>query len=362
MPAIITHDTFGRETYDDMFSLIGGSRDEADAFLLGNQGPDPLFYSVVNPCLRSVHRLGGRMHHERPSELLAAFRRSIDALDERDRGIGRAYALGFLCHYLLDSTMHPFVYWQEYEVCDAGEPGLSRDDGSEVHAVIESELDELVLFAKRGQTVATFNPSREILKASNHVLSVVSRMYAYVAMIAYGLVIPKDAFGSSVKCFRLVQAFFHSRDGVKRGAVARLEEIVRRYSFYGAMSHRAVELEESTFDNHEHRLWENPFTHEMSADGFWDRYATARGRTEAALRAFARDDFNREAAWAITGGLDFSGEPTCAQIVAVEDGAAGAQDVGEARSAGAQGVGESSAAAGQAAATEQAAATQAPPC
>lgn len=353
MPAIITHDTFGRETYDDMFSLIGGSRDEADAFLLGNQGPDPLFYSVANPCLRSVHRLGGCMHHERPSELLAAFKQSIDVLDERDRGIGQAYALGFLCHYLLDSTMHPFVYWQEYEACDAGEPGLTRDDGSEVHAVIESELDELVLFAKRGQTVATFNPSREILKASGRVLSAVSHMYAYVALTVYGLVIPKNAFGASVKCFRLVQAFFHSRDGVKRGAVARLEETVRRYSFYGAMSHRAVELEESAFDNHEHRLWENPFTHEVSTDSFWDRYTAARGRTEAALRAFARSDFDREAARAITGGLDFSGEPTCAQIVAVEDGGvAGVQGAGEVRSAGA---------AQGADAAERAAAAQTPP-
>ena len=43
MPAIITHDFFGRDVYDNLFKTIGGSRDEADAFLLGNQGPDPLF-------------------------------------------------------------------------------------------------------------------------------------------------------------------------------------------------------------------------------------------------------------------------------------------------------------------------------
>ena len=81
----------------------------------------------------------------------------------REKPLGRAYALGFLCHYALDSTVHPLVYCHEHALCDAGEPGLTRDDGSEVHGVIESELDEMVLFAKRGDTVATFNPSRRDL-------------------------------------------------------------------------------------------------------------------------------------------------------------------------------------------------------
>ncbi len=320
MPAIITHDTFGRETYDELHSLIGGSQDEVDAFLLGNQGPDPLFYSVTSRRLRSVHRLGSRMHCERPSELLVAFKQSLRLLDERDRRIGRAYALGFLCHYLLDSTMHPFVHWQEYEACDAGEPGLDRNDSHEVHAVIESELDELVLFVKRGETVATFNPSREILKADDHVLSVISKMYAYAAMTEFGLIIPEDAFEASVKRFRRIQALFHSRRGRKRDAIARAEELVRRYSFYRAMSPRAAALEESAFDNRAHVLWKNPFTGEESTDSFWDRYDTARARTKAALEAFASEGFDLEAARAITDDLDFSGAPTCATIVAVEDG------------------------------------------
>ena len=50
MPSLITHDFFGRDVYDRLFGTIGGSRDEAEAFLLGNQGPDPLFYAVV--CAR----------------------------------------------------------------------------------------------------------------------------------------------------------------------------------------------------------------------------------------------------------------------------------------------------------------------
>ncbi|MEI3307534.1 MAG: hypothetical protein V8R48_01515 [Eggerthella lenta] len=106
--------------------------------------------------------------------------------------------------------MHPFVYFHEYRLCDAGEPGLSRADGSEVHGTIESELDELVLFEKRNETVATFNPSAEILNASNFALHVISKMYAYVALTVYGEIVPADLFETAVKDFRVAQRVFYS--------------------------------------------------------------------------------------------------------------------------------------------------------
>ena len=49
MPAIITHDLFGKDVYGKTFDTIGGSRDAAEAFLLGNQGPDPLFFVAPDP-------------------------------------------------------------------------------------------------------------------------------------------------------------------------------------------------------------------------------------------------------------------------------------------------------------------------
>lgn len=163
----------------------------------------------------------------KPAELLAALKDSLGVLDPEEKPLGRAYALGFLCHYALDSTVHPLVYCHEHALCDAGEPGLTRDDGSEVHGVIESELDEMVLFAKRGDTVAAFNPSREILHASEAVLGAVSKMYAYLALNVYGEVVPHNLFRLSVHGFRLVQRLFWSPTGIKRDLIGRIERLAR---------------------------------------------------------------------------------------------------------------------------------------
>ncbi len=319
MPAIITHDTFGQEVYGKLFELIGGSRNEAEAFLLGNQGPDPLFYSVASPLLAPVHRLGSIMHSEQPTALLSALRDTIVAADEDARPVARAYALGFLCHYLLDSNAHPLVYAQQYALCDAGEPGLTRADGHEVHALIESELDEVALFTRRGKTIASFNPARDILHASERVLKITSVQYEAIASKAYGIAVPADAFGRSVKLFRLVQGLFYSPSGFKHNVLGRVEMLVRPYSFYRAMSHRNVELSQSQFDNHEHARWTNPFTKEESTESFWDIFERAEQKAYAAIIAFDAPSFDEEAARKITHDLNFSGEPTNAEIVKVEE-------------------------------------------
>lgn len=318
MPAIITHDFFGRDAYDCLFQTIGGSRDEADAFLLGNQGPDPLFYAVASLRITQYHKLGNTMHSSKPAELLAAFKESLDVLDEEEQAVGRAYALGFLCHYALDSTVHPLVYCNEYALCDAGEPGLTRDDGSEVHGVIESEFDEMVLFVKRGDTIAAFNPSREVLHASPFVLRAVSKMYAYVALNVYGEIVPSNLFDLSVRCFRRVQALFYSPSGMKRDVIGRVERVMRPHSFYQSMSHRAIESTESVFANHERAPWTNPFTGDVRTTSFWDLFEQAQGKAKTLIAAFDQPGYTVEKTRELTGELDFSGKPTQAQVLAVD--------------------------------------------
>lgn len=313
MPAIVTHDFFGRDVYDRLYQTIGGTADEAQAFLLGNQGPDPLFYTLVSPWLKNHQRLGNTMHHEKPSQLLKAFWAAVASLPAGEHSVGRAYALGFLCHYTLDCAEHPLVYAQQYAICDAGVEGLTRAQGSEVHAVIESEWDEVVLFTKLGVTVSEFNTSKQILQGSNRMLGIVSKMYAQVVRSVYGEEIPQGMFSTAVQDFRLVQSLFYSPTGTKREIVGNIERLVRPYSFYQSMSHRAVEATSCSFDNHNNDPWVNPYTGAVSKKSFWDIFYSALAKAEKNIAAFDTNNFSLEDARAITGGLNFSGQP-------VEDG------------------------------------------
>lgn len=317
MPAIVAHDNFGQDVYKKHYRFIGGTKDEYEAFLLGNQGPDPLFFSAFDPRIRSIRKLATRMHHENPNELLLSFKQALSILSDKEYPIGRAYVLGFLGHYILDSAEHPLVYHLVQELCGAGIEGLNMDYASDVHMMIESEYDEMVLFVKREQTIIDFNPGTQILRGNNTVLDIISSLYAYAAMVTYGLSIPVNSYALSLRLFRRAERALHSPYGVRREFLGTIEGLFRKYSIVRSKSLRSIALTESSFDNHEHNTWINPFTDEARTDSFWDIYDEGVKRMGIDMKALDAADFSLYDAQMITHDLDFQGEPTVA-ILTVE--------------------------------------------
>lgn len=313
MPAIITHDFFGRDMYESAKELIGAQEEERRAFLLGNQGPDPLFFLVITPRARfkNALKIGSLMHRLDPAALLVALKEGLEAIEDDEQGVGRAFLAGFLCHYLLDRNMHPFVYSQQYALCDAGIEGLTRKNGNDVHAEIEREFDEMILFKKTGRTVRTFKPYRDILQANDATLAALSKMVEFASIKALRVFPAPDAFAASVKNYRFAMRAFYSPAQHRANVVAFAEtRILRRGgSFFKAMSHRDRAEATSAFDNREHATWENPFTHEVRTTGFWDIFDATKAQAQDALRAIMLPTFDVAAAELVTGGLDFSGRP-----------------------------------------------------
>jgi len=312
MPAILTHDFFGRDMIDSASKFVElHTEAERDAFLLGNQGPDPLFYIAPDVRYKEFRKLGNIMHNRKTNKLLLGMRQAVDSLSAYDKPVGRAWAAGFLCHYALDSSEHPLIFSQQFAICDAGVEGLDRSDGSEVHAEIERDLDEAVLYCKRGVTIEDYKPYAEVLKASPQTLATIGKVLSGMCRYALDVEVPETLYATAVKEFRIIQHFAYSTAGGKRKLANIVEKglMRRRHSFYGSMSHRARASADSAFDNAEHNDWENPFTGQVSSLGFWDIFYTSQGKATGCIRTFFADGFDEEGARAISRGLNFSGKP-----------------------------------------------------
>ncbi len=313
MPAILTHDLFGQGVLEDVTSLLKvRSAAERDAFLLGNQGPDPLFYLVVDPLMHKWSPLGGALHDTSGATVLLALREAALRLEGRERSVARAYVAGFACHWLLDSTVHPFVYWWQNGLCSAGVPGLDESAAPRVHAEVERDLDEMVLFATTGRTVERWRPHEHALAASHSTLAAIDKLYFYATLWIFERAIDPRTFSTSVREFRLVQRLFDSPSGKKRAVLGTVEGLVTRspFSLVRSMSHRPRACDTSDFDNRDHGAWENPFTHEVSTASFWDLYDAARARVLPTLDELLAPEFDLEAARALTADLNFEGAPT----------------------------------------------------
>ena len=106
MPAYLTHRAAGERVLDK----LAGQVPDRNAFYLGCQGPDMLFFRDFQPWRAPVRslRIGLRMHKERVREMFEA---AFDyARQHKDDNELIAYITGFITHYAIDKNTHPFVY------------------------------------------------------------------------------------------------------------------------------------------------------------------------------------------------------------------------------------------------------------
>ena len=311
MPAIITHHMFGTDVYGELAPIIGSADACREAFLLGNQGPDPLLFLRALPLGVFIRKIGGLMHAERPSELLLAFHgRFVDSRTGEAASVLKAYALGFLCHYLLDSAVHPLVFAQQRAYCDSGMEGLSRvHDWHGIHFLIEAELDEYVLASKLGVTVREFPPHREILRCTAEALKPISTAYADVARVMYRKKVPMPLFAASVELYRCVQLMLDGR----RSHIAHRVDYARLAGPYfltvDTLTHSGTLRVDTPFANHDHIPW--PHHHnpgEIVNESFDDLFALAFSRALEFLPLFAQRNITLDDCRDITCGRNFSGK------------------------------------------------------
>lgn len=266
MPALITHHLFGEESIDRLPQGVITSDEERIAFILGNQGPDPFFFHMLTPRISDCMSLAQVMHRSRMSRQFSCLRDGVSHLQPRDANLGRAFALGLLSHYVLDRNAHPFVYEQQFGIVES-DPELEAS-GSQVHAVLESDLDVLMLQLKRdGATVEDYPPAGEIV-TTDRINRVAGVLMSYVAGRVYGIDIPAGEYGGAVADMQLLYRTIEPASSAKTRAIALLEGLVHDYSLLDGLAHRVTtELPERT-GNLGYLTWKNPFTDEVSNESF----------------------------------------------------------------------------------------------
>lgn len=310
MPAIITHHLFGTAVQARLGENAFPTNDELCAFLLGNQGPDPLFYAVFSRRMVDVKKLGSTMHKRDCARSLDAMREFARTMTGDDQRVADAYIKGFICHYTLDSTAHPFIYAQQDQITSAGVEGLGPEAGDFVHSQIETDLDAAILKRLAGNTIASWRVHDHVLIASNEVLAAIDKLYRYSAAGVYNTVLREGSYARAVKDFRTSVAVLHSPGGVSRNLVGKVERVFRPHSIAQALSHRTDVGDFCAWDNVEHSEWVNPFTGETSTQSFSDlfEYAQDIALDNIALHEQFRPSFE------ICGNVNFSGDPSSQRI------------------------------------------------
>lgn len=139
MPSTYAHYCFGKAVYRRLPQEI---QEEIKAYsplyMTGLHGPDILFYYKPLKS-NAINRIGYGMHGRPAVEF---FKKAWMRAKELPEGRGGfAYLYGFICHFALDHSCHPYI---EEKIKESGV----------THAEIEVEFDRMLL-AKRGHNPLT---------------------------------------------------------------------------------------------------------------------------------------------------------------------------------------------------------------
>lgn len=219
MPAGIVHALHGERLWKRLEKEHRVQKEHLvkDAFEWGKQGPDFLFCHRFFPWQKgeNLRELGGRLHSEPPEKTLRALAHCWE--QENDPAV-HSYILGFLCHYSLDRTCHPYIEDLSRTLLEK-EPGQTEDI---FHNEIESALDGIVLRWERGKLPPEF-PLGTCFPKNEEVQAAIARVYGQVFQELFGLQGKEGEILQAEKDARFTFRMLTDRTGLKKQAVDRLE-------------------------------------------------------------------------------------------------------------------------------------------
>ncbi len=257
MPNILTHCWYADLTATRLFNdrLKNIIRKNRHVFMLGAQGADFFtFYKRMTPAKRrdteSVRQCGDLLHDDKINE---SFRILFENC--RNSEILIAYVCGYICHWALDKTAHPYVFY---------ETGSKTEMAGALHAAFESEIDYRIIYDNKIDT-DYYNVGR-FIKVSSREKPLISSLMRKVLTECYEADITERQISDSIRDFCLVQQILWDPKHKKRAFIKKIDAKLNLNGL--AIGLVLPESYDETMDaiNEERRIWKNPADERMTAN------------------------------------------------------------------------------------------------
>ena len=196
-------------------------------FTLGSQGPDIFFYYFTGLLYKHTRGLATAMHG---SNLGLFILDLANQCRTGKNGAVFAYTCGFVCHYALDSTAHPYVYARTTT------DGASNAKNSADHRLFETAIDILMLEILLGKKPNDLNQAN-LIKAPSADLKAAAHSVSSAIATVYGCAVSRSQAYSAFKFMQLFTKFLQTKKGRRKKILRFVEKITIREPLFSAMMH-----------------------------------------------------------------------------------------------------------------------------
>ncbi|MGN0171287.1 MAG: zinc dependent phospholipase C family protein [Acutalibacteraceae bacterium] len=272
-----------------------------DAFLIGAQGPDILFFHRVYPWQpgKASFRLGNALHEIRPSRLFDTAYSLLKTTPKADYAVVYSYIQGLLCHYAADRTVHPFVcFWQEW--LRRQEPHFAKKSNP-YHYRIESALDGELLRHDTGQRVSRMVLTTVLPPTDAACDRAIGRFYNRLLRRLFGVSPSEKSLYKAVGDMRVSMWLMTDHHGVKRALLRGAEKAAGVGALLSPLL-RSDRLDDRDYANKRHCPWKDT-NGTVRTEDFLTLCDEATALSVSLISDFAME----KSGWDMTQDIDFAG-------------------------------------------------------
>ncbi len=181
-------------------------------YRLGAQGPDFFFYYNAEPWNddEGFSKIGGRVHTESIDEFFITaadyIKEGKDSLPKETLNLYISYLAGFLTHYALDSTAHPYIYYTS---------GINAGNN---HKYLEGSIDTLLMLYYGSRN------SGKLIKQTQKNKVKIAEFISYLLSKVFDLKIPKHKIAKSFDDISKIISMLYDPNHLKKPIISKLDK------------------------------------------------------------------------------------------------------------------------------------------
>ena len=276
MPATITHAFFAKDVFDILPQDIKKKINPKRLKMFG-QGMDSLmFYNLFSFASgKDIRKFKNYFHDNNTQEYfinLLEYVKDNKFINDYDVN---SYISGMICHYVLDSTIHPFVYYKSGRF-DKNNPNTYKYNN--VHVFMETFIDNDMASRRTSGNPYKFPIDTFCFDLDHSFSTKLKKSIDYSFLKTYSIKNMNEIYFKSLKQMKsAINMFRRDTYGIKKGIYKLVDTFTPKSCFrFEAISYHYPLNDKHDYLNNEHRLWRNPCIYDMtSTESFVDLYLKA---------------------------------------------------------------------------------------
>jgi len=274
MPATATHAFFAKDVYDILPGEIRRNLNVKRCKMFAQSTDSLMFYNLFSVIPgKNIRKMQRYFHENQSQEFFLNLLRFIKDNKIKDEDV-YSFLVGFICHYALDSTLHPFIIYKT-GMFDKKKPSTYKYN--KIHEFMEVFIDNDMVRRREKTNPYKFDIGGfcfDIRPFSNNLNKAIN----YSFYNTFKIKNMDRIYYKSLKQMKTSLVLFR-RDpyGIKKNIYKFVDTFTSRRTFrFEAISYHYPLNDRHNFLNSNHNIWRNPTTYDMtSTDSFVDLYLKA---------------------------------------------------------------------------------------